>query len=128
MLNFVIRNVWNGVAENIRVVVNQDFIDNVPDKLGQRLLSGLNDSKFSLVPQQYINIFIGSHINFDIVKRKQAIIELTYNNRYSERVLLDLNTYPDHVFNKTSVEDSLNQMRRDNENFYKQILNKIEKL
>lgn len=129
LLCFVVENEGPLPAHNVRIKINQKFIDNIKDVSDRKTLEELNEATIYLASRQKMTIFLGGQPSFSDISKEIAKIDIMYDG-YNESTEIDINQYRFLLVYNSSVEDisqHLKKMKQNEENFYKNILKAMDK-
>lgn len=129
LLCFVVENEGPLPAHNVRIKINQKFIDNIKDVSDRKTLEELNEATIYLASKQKMTIFLGGQLSFSDISKEIAKIDIMYDG-YNESTEIDINQYRFLLVYNSSVEDisqHLKKMKQNEENFYKNILKVMDK-
>lgn len=93
LMAFVIENTGMSAAERLHVRLGNEFIDNLPENMRERVRS-INGSELFLVPGQRIVIAIAGQSDFGKVSEVVAVFDIDYNGgEYSGHLEIDISQY-----------------------------------
>lgn len=130
LLCFVIRNEGPIAAHDVRIKVNQDFVDNLPDEFDRRGLERLNNSVFFLASKQELTLLFGSQLQFKIISKIIAKIDISYDNKYYEYTEIDIKQYEFLILLRTALEDissSVESIQKNEEKFHRELLREMKR-
>lgn len=116
-------------ATNVKVQINNDFIENLPDELGQECLTKLSKAEFLMGCGQSKYVFVCAKPAFKNAAKKELHIKVEYkdgNNMYSEAIIIDMNQYLWELIYESPLEDIRGEIKGINETlkYFKEDLKK----
>lgn len=91
-----IQNLGHRIAQDVKVHINQDFLDNVPHKFEKEHLQKLCDSSFALGIGKSWYATLGSNLDLRKIGEKILKIDIQYKDglsEYTESIAIDLTQY-----------------------------------
>ena len=131
LLCFVFENVGPLPAEDVKISINQEFIENISDDKDNRSLRELNNASLFIASKQKLTILLGGQIEFKKIAAVPAVITVSYNSKYQETTTIDLNQYAFMLVYTSSEEDisqHVKKMQEHNDKFHKQLVSAVETL
>ena len=129
LMCFVIENEGPQPAKDVRVLINQEFIDNISNEDERKMLNDLNNSIFFLASKQKITVLLGGNTSFANIAKEVAKIDISYD-RYNEHTEIDINQYRFLLIYNSPIEDisqHLKKMKENEEKFHKSIIKSMDK-
>ncbi|MEA4806170.1 hypothetical protein [Acetobacterium wieringae] len=131
LMCFVIENNGLQSAYNLRVKLNEEFINNLPDAGDRDRMREMNNAVLYLVPRQKITSVIDTKLNFDEISKVVASFEIKYNERYSDHIEIDISQYSFMLVDELPIEvisHSLEALTENQNKFQQSLLKQMEKL
>lgn len=131
LLCFVIENLGNKPAHNISINICEKFIQCLEDELSIKCIESINNGTFYLAVNQKITVFIGSKLKFDKIASTPAAFNIKYNDKYEEKIIIDINQYSYMLIYNSPMEDisqHLQQMKEQQHSFQRNFLKQHETL
>lgn len=129
LLCFIIENEGTLPAKDVKIKINEEFIENINDSSERNRLEDLNNASFYLASKQRITILLGGQLAFKDIAKEIAKIDICYNG-YKEHTEIDINQYRFLLVYKSSIEDisqHLKKMKENDEKFHKNIIKAMDK-
>ena len=120
-----IQNHGKLIANNVKIDISKEFIDNVQDVTDRECLKILTESTFSIGIGQSWYCCIGSHLELERLSAKIMHINLSYSDNigdYKETISIDLSQYFWSMIYDSSIEDISQHTKKQTE-----IINKMNK-
>lgn len=91
-----IKNNGKRVANDVRVKIAPEFVDNIPNKLNKDQTKKLNDASFSLGIGQSFYVCLGGHLDLKQMASELLSVEIDYRDtvsEYHETIAIDMTQY-----------------------------------
>lgn len=91
-----IQNIGHQIAQNVKIQIDQDFLDNIQDIRDKEQLEKLCASSFTLGIEKGWYICLGSHLDLDKLGKRILKIDINYKDsqsEYKESTAIDLVQY-----------------------------------
>lgn len=112
LLCFIVENIGRTAATNVRIEINDEFVDNI-EKLDKQLrLREATSASLFLAPNQRIHILLGGQANYKEISEVVAKFNVTYSDKYSEYTEIDLKQYRFMLSYKSELEDIAQHIKR----------------
>lgn len=125
LMCFIIENHGTKPAFNLSICLNDEFIENIDDNGSKEHLKKLKTSKIFVGVNQKLHIFIDSQLQFKKIAQQKAIFNLTYNDKFSEEIVIDIDQYSFMLIYKSPTEDisqHLKKIKEDSSKFQKDLI------
>lgn len=129
LMCFIIENEGPQPAKDVKVVINQEFIDNISNSDERKMLADLNNATFFLASKQKLTVLLGGNSAFSDIAKEIAKIDISYNG-YTEHTEIDINQYRFLLIYNSPVEDisqHLKKIKENEEKFHKSLLKSMDK-
>lgn len=129
LMCFIIENEGPQPAKDVKVVINQKFIDNISNSDERKMLADLNNATFFLASKQKLTVLLGGNSAFSDIAKEIAKIDISYNG-YTEHTEIDINQYRFLLIYNSPVEDisqHLKKIKENEEKFHKSLLKSMDK-
>lgn len=129
LMCFIIENEGPQPAKDVKVVINQEFIDNISNSDERKMLADLNNATFFLASKQKLTVLLGGNSAFSDIAKEIAKIDISYNG-YAEHTEIDINQYRFLLIYNSPVEDisqHLKKIKENEEKFHKSLLKSMDK-
>ncbi len=129
LLCFVIENEGPISAENVRIKINKEFINNINNQGDRSRLEELNDAIFYLASKQKITVLLGGQPSFSQIAKVKAKFDISYNF-FNEHTEIDINQYRFLIVYQSSLEDisqHLKHIKEDDKRFHRDMLKAMDK-
>lgn len=106
-----ISNIGNKVAKNVKLDINQEFIESLNDKDAKQLLVKLSESSFDVGVGKEWNTFLGTHLTLKSLSTTKMMINVEYEDdtdKYKELRIIDLGQYFWALLNDSTMIDIRN--------------------
>lgn len=116
LLCFVIENIGLEPAYNVKVRIDNNFINGLNDD-SKKIINGLNNSNMYLASKQRIYICFGSYNEFNQISQRKAIIKILYN-QIEEEIEIDISNYGFSLVYDSEIDDiskNVEKIRKANE-------------
>ncbi|MBR2471408.1 MAG: hypothetical protein IKB55_01870 [Clostridia bacterium] len=129
LLCFIIENEGPLPAKNVRISINEEFLNNIRDGEKEKLLNNLNDANFYLASKQKLTVLLGGTSDFNDISKEIAKINIAYND-YKEYAEIDISQYAFMILYNSSLEDisqHLKTIKEEEKRYHKDLLKIINK-
>lgn len=129
LMCFIIENEGPQPAKDVKVSINQEFIDNISNANEKRMLMDLNDATFYLASKQKLTVLLGGNPSFNDIAKEIAKIDISYNG-FCEHTEIDINQYRFLIIYNSPVEDisqHLKKIKEDEARFHKELIKAMDK-
>lgn len=130
LLCFVIENIGPLAATDVRITINEDFIDNLEKQDKQIRLREISESTLFLSSHQKLHILLGGQTQFSKISAVRAVFDITYNGKYAEHTEIDLWQYRFMLSYSSELEDisqHLKKLENEEKAYHKEYLKTISK-
>lgn len=127
LLCFVVENEGPLPAHDVRVTINEDFIDNLPDEGVKNSFRKLKESKLYIASHQKMTLLLDGQPEFSKIAEKVANIQIQYDG-YVENTTIDISQYGLLMVYASAIEDISQNIKKNTEQskkFYDAFLKKI---
>lgn len=127
LLCFVVENEGPLPAHDVRVTINEDFIDNLPDEGVKNSFRKLKESKLYIASHQKMTLLLDGQPAFSKIAEKVANIQIQYDG-YVENTTIDISQYGLLMVYASAIEDISQNIKKNTEQskkFYDAFLKKI---
>ena len=111
LMCFIIENEGPQPAKDVKVSINQEFIDNISNADEKRMLMDLNDATFYLASKQKLTVLLGGNPSFNDIAKEIAKIDISYNG-FCEHTEIDINQYRFLIIYNSPVEDISQHLKK----------------
>ena len=128
LLCFVLENIGSMAASNVKVSINDEFINGIEKQDKRIRLREITNSSLFLSAHQKIYIFLGGQSHFSKIAENKAIINITYNEKYDEHTEIDLWQYRYLLMYSSELEDISQHLKKigdEEKNYHRKLLNEI---
>lgn len=105
LLCFVLENVGPVAAKDIKIRINDEFIDNLEKEDKQLRLRETTEATLFLSSHQKLHFFLGGQTQFSKIASVPAIFDISYNGKYDEHTEIDLWQYRFMLTYSQELED-----------------------
>lgn len=105
LLCFVLENIGPVVAEDIKIRINDEFIDNLEKEDKQIRLRETTEATLFLSSHQKLYILLGGQSQFSKIASVPAKFDISYNGKYNEHTEIDLWQYRFMLTYSSELED-----------------------
>ena len=124
LMCFIIENEGPQPARDVKVVINQEFIENISNEYERKILCDLNNASFFLASKQKLTVLLGGNSAFSDIAKEIAKIDISYSG-FSEHSEIDINQYRFLLIYNSPIEDisqHLKKIKENEEKFHKSII------
>ncbi|MCI6733061.1 MAG: hypothetical protein MR487_12225 [Lachnospiraceae bacterium] len=110
-----IQNLGHRIAQNVKIQIDKDFLDNIPDTRDKEHLEKLCASSFTLGIEKSWYICLGSHLDLDKLGERILRIDICYKDaqsEYKESTTIDLTQYFWSLIYNSPTEDLYQETKR----------------
>lgn len=110
-----IQNIGRQIAQNVKIKIDQDFLDNISDTRDKEHLEKLCVSSFTLGIEKSWFICLGSHLDLDKLGERILKIDICYKDarsEYKESTMIDLTQYFWSMIYDSSTEDLYQETKK----------------
>lgn len=96
LITLSIKNVGNKIAKNVKIGVNQEFIESLKDDIAKQSVVTLTESSFDVGVGKEWHVFLGTHLTLKSLSTTKMIIDIEYEDdtdKYKEQRNIDLSQY-----------------------------------
>lgn len=128
----VIENMGPVTATNIKIRINEEFINNLNTNLDSDSttdLSCLKEQPLTLVSHQRLFYKLGSVVDFDKISSVPLVIDISYSEKYKDHIETDLKNTGQSLLYNSDLEDiacSLKKLQEQNNQFYTDFIDKLD--
>lgn len=129
LLCFVIENEGPMPAENVRIKINKEFIENINDQSDRSRIEELSNAVLYLASRQKMTILLGGQPSFVEIAKVKAQFDISYNS-FNEHTEIDINEYRFLLVYQSPLEDIsqyLKHIKEDDKKFHRDILKTMDK-
>lgn len=118
LITLSIKNIGNKVARNIKLNINQEFIESLNDNLAKQSVIKLTKSSFDVGVGKEWHVFLGTHLMLESLSTTKMIINVEYeddSDKYKEIRTIDLGQYCWALINDsimTDIRDNLEKQSK----------------
>lgn len=130
LLCFVVENIGPVAAKDIKIKINDDFIDNIEKEDKQIRIREASEATLFLSSHQKIFILLGGQSHFSKIASVTAKIDITYNGMFNEHTEIDLWQYRFMLTYSSELEDisqHLKHIENESKTYHKKQLKVLSK-
>lgn len=130
LLCFVVENIGPVAAKDIKIKINDDFIDNIEKEDKQIRIREASEATLFLSSHQKIFILLGGQSHFSKIASVTAKIDITYNGMFNEHTEIDLWQYRFMLTYSSELEDisqHLKHIENETKAYHKKRVNLLSK-
>ena len=130
LLCFVLENIGPVGASNVKVSINDEFIDNLESAEKSTRIREITESVLYLSSHQKVFIFLGGQSLFSKIAEVKALIDITYGDNYSEHTEIDLWQYRFMLLYTSELEDishHLKKIEEESKSYHEKYLKEVTK-
>lgn len=128
LMCFIIENVGAQPAFSLNIKLNDLFLNNIADQKRREHLAKLSQSEMYLASKQQVFALIDTQVNFEKIASEKAILHITYNGKYSEKIEIDISQYSWMLIYTSPIEDisqHIKQIKEEQKRFQKALLSNL---
>lgn len=129
LLCFIVENNGPVPAFNVKISICDDFVKGLSAQDSQARLREISESSLFLAPRQKEFIVFGVQSDFIQIAKQKAIIDVSYNGKYMDRIVIDLWQYRSFLAYTSELEDishHLKQFVEKESNYHAKLLGKLD--
>ena len=130
LLCFVLENIGTLPATDVKVIINDEFINGIEKQDKQIRLREITESTLFLSSHQKIFILLGGQSHFSKIAENKAIIDISYNGKYKDHTEIDLWQYRFMLSYSSELEDISNHLKKienEGKTYHKKILKELSR-
>lgn len=137
-LCFKLENIGPVVAKDIKIRINEEFLDILEKKTPFTFLRKTTAATLMLTSHQKQYIALGVQGNFDDIASVPAKIDISYNDKYEEHTEIDIAQFGDMLnynsdlrdisLNIKNIENHLKQIDNEAKNYHKKLIETISNI
>lgn len=130
LLCFVIENIGPLAATELRIKMNEDFIENLEKVEKHTHLREISETTLFLSSHQKLYVFLSGQSQFSEIANVAAKFDITYNGKYIEHTEIDLWQYRFMLLYNSEFEDISQHLKRienEEKTFHRNYLKAISK-
>ena len=130
LLCFVIENTGSLAATELKIHINDDFVENLEKTEKQTQLRQISESTLFLSSHQKLYVCLGGQTQFSKIAEVTAKFDITYNGKYTEHTEIDLWQYRFMLVYNSELEDISQHLKRianEEKTYHKNYLKAISK-
>ena len=131
LMCFVIENVGTQAAYDVRVKLQKDFIDNLPEGGGKDHLIMMVNSSMYLASRQKLFMYFCESGKFTEASKVKAVFQVTYNAKYSDEIIIDIAQYAWILLYESPEADiaqHLRKIKEEQRKFDEKLISTISKM
>ena len=108
LITLCIENIGKKIAQNVKLTINEDFINNLKDEQAKQCVTNLTKANFDVGVGQKWHVFLDTHINLAKIATIPMMINISYKDNiscYKEERILDLGQYNWALLNDSEISD-----------------------
>lgn len=128
---FKIENIGPVAATNIKIRINDEFLDNLEKYSDIKHLRGITEATLMLSSQQNLYIALCGPGNFMEIASVPAIFDISYNDKYKEHTEIDLSQYKSILLYNSELGDiseDIKEIKNETNNYHKNLIGAILKV
>ena len=125
LMCFVIENYGTQPAFNLNINLNDKFIENICDSGAKEHFKKLKSSNIFVGVNQRLHIFLDSQLHCKEIAQEKAIFNLTYNDKYKDEIIIDIEQYGFMLVYTSPTEDisqHLKKIKEESSRFQKNLI------
>ena len=130
LLCFVVENIGPVAAKDVKIRINDEFIENVENEDGDSKLRETSKATLFLSSHQKAYILLGAQRQFSEIASVPAKINISYNGKYNEYTEIDLMQYGFLLLYSSELEDisqHLKHIENESKDYHKKQLKALSK-